>query len=370
MRKNYSKGITLSLVALSLQFCLSPMAISAPAKTPTNIAQSTPGQPGQTANTNFNTGVALTMYKVLSGPNGQEYYLNQSGQAIPLPGAGVDTSSGAIAVYTGNYGESWYVDRNGNQVDLPPLALPPANAPGYQAAPGYAPNPAYYDTSLYNGYVNNGYNGYYRGGAYDYGWQANALQGQGQPSTVNVYASPSSSSTSTPSQGSGNGSSATTTALSAGLGAAMGAVAGSAMDLAFGAIPFGCPVYYGGGMPYYYGANGNRVFVNNQNFTHNNTFNQWNDQHNWYNHQVNDPNGKYHNNNWPGKEHGFPQHQVPGRLYSPENHGFDGNGNHSGMFGGHGFGGDRFGGGHFGGGFGGFGGHMGGFGGFHGGGRR
>lgn len=281
------------------------------------------------------TGVALTYYQLLTGKNGQEFYLNQSGQAIPLPGDGVAPNSGDLAIYTGNYGESWYVDQNGKQVDMPPLTIPPTNAPGYQAAPGYAPNPDYYGQNYGQGpYAN------YSGGAYNYGYQPAPnnpnIQNSGQPPQVNVYNSPSSQSNS----GSGSGSSGSS-AVSAGMGAAVGAMAGSAMMLAFDTIPYGCPVYYGGGHPYYWGANGSRVFVNNKEFNNNVVNSQWKDQHNWYNHQVNDQNGRYHGNNWPGKEHGFPQHQAPGRLYSQGAMGRDTN-----------FGNNRFGGGHFGEGFG------------------
>lgn len=276
---------------------------------------------------------AMTLYHVLVGANGQQYYLNQYGQAIPLPGAGSADSQG-VAIYTGSGGESWYVDKNGQQVDLPPLATPP-------------PNPAYY------GYQ--GQSPYYSGPP-----QGSSQQ---QPN-INIVNQPP------PSSSGGSGSSGLGTALAAGLGAAAGAFGGAAMDMAMGGIPYGMPIYPGiaGGAPYYMGADGNRVFVNKT--VNNNVINNWSKQSNWYNKQVNETNGRYNNNNWPGREHGFPPpgQQVPGRLYQPTpgggqkgnlaNRGGGGWGHQ--MFGGGHMGGDHFGGG---GGFGHFGG--GGFGGGH-----
>lgn len=238
----------------------------------------------------FQTGVAMTMYRVLTGGNGQEFYMNSYGQAIPLPGAG-PADKESVAIYTGNGGESWYLDKNGQQVDLPevpvpqepPMQSPYWNTPEYEAqqAPPVAPAPA------------------------------------SNPVIINNIP---------PSNNNSSGSSAGTTALAAGLGAAVGGLAGGAMDLAFGAIPYGVPVYGGwggGGYPYYYGANGNRTYINNSSVTNNNTFNQWKNQNNWYHNQVNNNSGRYNHNYWPGKEHGFPQpgNQVPGRLYSGQGSG-------------------------------------------------
>ncbi len=247
----------------------------------------------------------MTLYHVLTGAGGQQFYLNQYNQAIPLTGAGGADGS-AVAIYTGNHGESWYVDKNGQQIDLSPTSVPPP---------------------------------------------------------VDINNQPASESSSDSQDSSGGG-----TALAAGVGAAVGSIAGSALDLAVGGIPYGMPVYWGGagGWPYYIGRDGNRTYINNVN---NQWVNQWKQQHNWYRQAVNNPDGRYHGNWWPGQEHGFPRpgQQVPGRLYSPSTSaGAERSDDLMRRFGGSDMSrfddrseGNRvFGGGHFGGGFGG---HSGGF---------
>lgn len=329
------------------------LALSACLATPMALAQ---GAPGGGNAPPFQAGAAMTLYHVLTAGNGQQYYLNQFGQAIQLPGAG-SADPNTVAIYTGNGGESWYVDKTGKEVDLPPVTTAPPVEPYYGYGYGFGQPSPYYAPPAEG---------------------QPPEQAQQQPSTVNIINEPSTSS-STGSGGSSGGSSGVGTALAAGLGAAAGAFGGAALAWAIDGIPYGVPIYppvFAGGFPYYIGADGNQVFLNK---TVNNTWiNNWNKENNWYNRQVNDRNGRYHNNWWPGKEHGFPRpgQQVPGRLYSPTPGGQRAAGNLAERSGGFGrFGGDSwgqhvFGGGHFGdfggGHFGGFGGsHFGGFGGGH-----
>jgi len=299
----------------------------------------------------YETGVAMTLYRVVNGPNGQ-YYVNQQGQSIPLPGAGVN--SPAVAIYSGSYGGQWYVDQTGQQIDLP------------QASPAYggAGQPAYYGGQGYG--AQQPYQGGYPQGQYQQGYaqqgqygqdQYNQQQQAQQQPQVNVE------------QNSGGGGSAVGTGLAAVAGSALGSMAGAAMMDSYMGMPYGTPMYggYGGGGPYYNGAGGKRVYVNN---TNNNYNAEWQNQHNWYHNQVNDPNGRYNKNNWSGQDHGMPQNgNNQGRLYSQnpdgnmsgDKHGDDKHG---------GFGGDKHEGGYGGDKQGGFGGHREDGGGFHGGGRR
>ena len=224
-----------------------------------------------------NTSVAVTMYKLLTSADGQQFYMNRRGQAVQLPGAGC-ADNNAVAVYTGNGGEMWYVDRTGRQVDIEPFSASKAGHVSYYSQP----------------------------------YETNAGPAQ-----------PPSQASQTPAQQS-SGSSSAGSAMAAGLGAAAGSIAGSLVgDLMNrgggggggggsmpggngGGIPYGQPTYppTNGQPPYYMGQHGQRVYINNVNENH---MHQWNDQHRWYNHEVNNDDGRYHKNSWPGKENGFPR---------------------------------------------------------------
>lgn len=244
----------------------------------------------------YETGVAMTLYRVQNGPNGQ-FYINQQGQAIPLPGAGVN--SPAVAIYSGSYGGQWYVDQTGQQIDLPqqaPMAYGGQGQPAYYGG-GYGGQE--YAQPYQGGYSQQGY-------PPQQGYAQDQYQQQQQPQ-VNVEQN---------SGGGSSGSSGLATGLAAAAGGALGGMAGAALTDSYMGMPYGMPMYgggYGGGGPYYMGAGGKRVYVNNST---NNYNAEWQNQHNWYNKQVNNPDGKYNKSNWPGKDHGFPKNQDPGRLYS------------------------------------------------------
>lgn len=230
---------------------------------PYSICQPNMDNPGQ-------AGVSMTLYHVVRGGNGAQLLVTPAGQAIPLPGAGVQGHR--VAVYAGTHGGQWYVDRNGQQVELPPFP----GSPNYPGA-GYA--------AYGNGYGQPGY----------------------PPSGAQAPVESSSSS-------SGGGS-----ALGGFAGGLIGSTVGAVLGNAIGGVPYGAPVYGGGGGAYYVGAGGDRTYINNTNEMSQH-FNEWNQQRSWYHHQVNNDGGRYHNW-WPGKDHGFPSPgEGGGRLYANDDH--------------------------------------------------
>ena len=253
----------------------------------------------------------MTMFQVLSGENGQQYYMTNNKQAVMLPGAGVTTAG--VCVYTAPDGSQWYVDRTGTQQSLP-------------------------SSSGSGAMVNNGANNMAAGpyGSSDWETGSNYYQQQqyaappvAPPVQNNYYQNNNSNNSG------GGGGGGLLSAVGAGLGAAAGA--------ALSTVPWGTPVYWGGGNPWYRGAGGGATYVSHTS----NSFNEWNHQNNnwnrtasnhWNNHSFSNNNWDHHwgQGSWPGKDHGFPapHDQGNGRLYSGEggNRGF-------------GYGGGRFGGG-------------------------
>jgi hypothetical protein len=68
--------------------------------------------------------VSTATNQVVTNPNGQQLYVTGGGQAVPLPGNGVNGTQ--VQIYTGMMGKQWYVDRTGNRVYLtvPAPAIP------------------------------------------------------------------------------------------------------------------------------------------------------------------------------------------------------------------------------------------------------
>lgn len=240
-------------------------------------------------------GVNMTLYHVVRGENGQQLMVMPSGQALPLPGAGVNGHR--VAVYHGSHGGTWYVDQNGNQVDIP--ALEPSfygsNMPTTAGGGSYAPVAPYYGP-----YGGNGYQNYYPP-------QESQQQAQQPPQAT------ASATVNTGGNGGGGGG-----AMGSFAGSLIGSALGNAVgDLESGGIPYGAPVYAGGGGPYYYGGGGGgrRVVINN-NDVNNQHFNEWRNQQNWYRNQFNQG-GRFNHQSWPGKDHGFPPpwEGNNGRLY-------------------------------------------------------
>lgn len=211
-------------------------------------------------------GIATIMLPVQQSPNGQQVATTPRGLQFPLPGAGVNGN--AVQVFTGPQGGYWYVDRSGANITLlsPGQQLP--QLPYYGQTNAYAPPPS-------------------------------------QPTTQNVEVNTAPSS-------SGSSGSGAAGAMMAG---AAGMMAGTAMGYAMGdnnnyynGMPYGHPVYYGGGgKPYYYGAGGKPVYVNNKNVD----VNAVNNQQQWYQKTIqNDPQTAQH---WQNSRNQQMQ-QSPGQF--------------------------------------------------------
>lgn len=170
----------------------------------------------------------MMIYRVVTGGNGQQYVVTQSGMQLPLPPPGVDPRAQELSVYRDPQGNFWYYDRYGAPVKVTAGQIQ---------------------------------------------WKISQLLGaaQQQPvqQTTNVYQSPSS------------GSSAVATGVAAATGAAVGGlVAGAVNDNCYYGVPYGVPVYRAGGRAYYYNNLGKPVYINNS--THTNTMmNTWNKQTTW-----------------------------------------------------------------------------------------
>ncbi len=195
-------------------------------------------------------GIATIMLPVQQSPNGQQVATTPRGLQFPLPGAGVNGT--AVQVFTGPQGGYWYVDRNGSNITLLQPGQPMPQLPYYGQTSSYAPPPS-------------------------------------QPTTQNVEVNTAPSS-------SGSSGSSAGGAMMAG---AAGMMAGTAMGYAMGnnnnyynGMPYGHPVYYGGGgKPYYYGEGGKPVYVNNKSVDVNAVQNQQQ----WYNKTIqNDPQTAQH----------------------------------------------------------------------------
>jgi len=155
--------------------------------------------------------VSMVTLQVLRGQDGSESVITPKGDLAPLPGLGVNGE--AVVIYMGAQGGFWYTDKNGQTVVLDEAVrqLQARRASQQQAVqvPQYAPHP-------YQSY-------------------------QTQPSTtVNNYNS----------SGSNGAAAAMTTAAAAG----MGAMAGATMSHGYYNAPYGTPMYYNNGHPYYYGS--------------------------------------------------------------------------------------------------------------------
>lgn len=159
--------------------------------------------------------VSVVTLKAVKGPRGGTAVITPKGVTAPLPGAGVDGNTAQI--YIGSNGGYWYTDKNGENVDLTQAVqrfqARMGNAPASQV-PQNAPVPYY----------------------------------QQAPQQQQV-------------QQSSGGSSAMGTAAAAGLGAMTGAaVTGLINHSYYNNVPYGTPMYYGAGGPYYY-YNGERRTV-------------------------------------------------------------------------------------------------------------
>ncbi len=167
--------------------------------------------------------VSMVTLKTTSAPNGQQMVIAPSGEALPLPGAGVNGS--VVDIYMGSQGGYWYVDRYGQNFDLTP-------------------------------YVQQ--------------YRAGHEGGQNHNSTASTGSSSSSTGSSS---SSGSSSHYAGTAAAAGAGAMLGTVLGDAINgnnnsnqtgsgyNGYG-VPYGYPVRAANGRAYYTNAEGNNVYVN------------------------------------------------------------------------------------------------------------
>lgn len=162
--------------------------------------------------------VSMVTLKAVKGPGGGTAVITPKGMVAPLPGAGVNGDTAQI--FIGSSGGFWYTDKNGQNVDLTEAVhrfqAQTANMTPAQV-PQYAPQP------------------YYQ--------QAPQEQVQNQSSSNS------------------GGSSAMGTAAAAGLGAMTGAAVTGLINRSYYDAPYGTPMYYGAGGPYYYN-NGERMTVN------------------------------------------------------------------------------------------------------------
>jgi len=210
------------------------------------------------------SGVASITLRVLKSGNGQQFAVTPRGENVLLPGAGVRGDD--VHVFIGSNGGYWYVDKNGNQVDLHDAAahVQAMRAAGGNADGGY-PQPVLppYNPNAYAGSTN------------------------GEPTNVtNVYNQQPTSSSS-----GGSGAGAVATGALAGTAGMLGGMAIGASMGYNNEVPYGHPVYYNGGKPYYAGANGSPVYVNNSK-TYAPNMEQ---QNNWYNNQVKNNTAQYQN---------------------------------------------------------------------------
>lgn len=54
----------------------------------------------------------MTVYKVVRANDGRQYYMDNYGRPVALPGSGVGNNN-TVAIYTGNLNNDWYVDTSG-----------------------------------------------------------------------------------------------------------------------------------------------------------------------------------------------------------------------------------------------------------------
>ena len=64
--------------------------------------------------------VSMSVYHVVRGGAGQQLFVTPDGQAVAMPGGGVEGNQ--VAVYSGVGGQRWYVDKTGAHVDLAAMA--------------------------------------------------------------------------------------------------------------------------------------------------------------------------------------------------------------------------------------------------------
>jgi len=199
----------------------------------------------------------MEIFPIQRGYDGAQFIVTKAGYTVSIPGLGVASDATQVAAYRDEQNNIWYIDRHGAPVKLTneqiqwgaaqinQQAQVRATATGQQPIAQSAP--------------------------------AQSAPAQSVTSTTVIQQAPP--------QSTSGGSNP----LLTGLAAAGGAMAGTALSNSLyhnnsGGIPYGVPVYHGGGKYYYHGANGNKVYVNNSN---NKTINQWNKQTNWQNIQHN-----------------------------------------------------------------------------------
>jgi len=213
--------------------------------------------------------VSMEIFPIQRGYDGAQFIVTKAGYTVSIPGLGVAPDATQVTAYRDENNNIWYIDRNGTPVKLTDQQVQWGVAQINQQAQARAAA---------------------AGQQQAYAGQQPMYQGQQQylgtqappPSTVVVQQQQPSS------------SSGVASGLVTGLAAAGGAMAGAALSTSlyhnnYGGIPYGVPVYHGGGGRYYYnGSNGNKVYVNNSNNNKSiNQINQWNHQGNWQNTQHN-----------------------------------------------------------------------------------
>ncbi len=198
---------------------------------------------------------SMELFPVKRGYDGAQFIVTKAGYMVSLPGVGIAPDATQIAAYKDAQNNIWYIDRNGSAVKLTDEQVQWGMAQINQQAQARQMMAE----------------------------QQNQAQSQNQapqPPTANVVV------VQQPVASSGGGG---TTPLVTGLAAAGGAMAGATLSNSmyrnnYHGCPYGTPIYHSGGRPYYNGASGNKVYVNNSN---NQYLKQFNQQTNWQNAQHN-----------------------------------------------------------------------------------
>lgn len=144
--------------------------------------------------------ISVINLQVVKNERGEQNVITPKGDLAPLPGAGVN--GGVAQIFFGSQGGFWYTDQTGQTIDLSPT-VQELQARRAQQVPQYAPvaPPQTYENST----------------------QTQSSRGSGVATAV------------------------TTAAAAAG-----GAMMGSAMTHNYYNAPYGTPMHYGNGQPYYY----------------------------------------------------------------------------------------------------------------------
>lgn len=196
--------------------------------------------------------VTMTMFKIVD-QKGKKFLETQTGEMLPISGKNLDKDAQMLAVYRDNNSNYWYINKDGQ-----PTAIPPEKV---QWAINSISEQKYAKESI--------------------SATANANAAVYPPG---AYPAPVQQTTIVNESSNNSGSSALGVGMAAAAGGMVGGLVGGAIDgNHYYGVPYGAPVYRGGGSAhgYYVNNSGNKVYVNNE---HTNAVEkQWNQQGSWDN---------------------------------------------------------------------------------------